>query len=301
MTSLPPIVDPHVHFWDLDANSYPWLTPPLGNIFIGDYAALRRNFGPEDLRRGAEGLDLRKVVHVDGGMDRTNPLAETQWLAALASRDPGGMPQAIVAYMDLSAAGAANVVSALVATTPRLRGVRQILNRHKDPRFNYVATDYLDDPNWRNGFAALARNGLSFDLQLYPAQMAAAAAFARQHPATQFVLNHAGMPADRDAEGLAIWKRGMMELAACPNVAAKISGLGMVDHRWTIDSIRPFVRGTLDAFGVERCMFASNFPVDSLYSDYATLWRAYGEIVADLSDAAKAVLFAANAERFYRI
>jgi len=93
----------------------------------------------------------------------------------------------------------------------------------------------------------------------------------------------------------------MRELAACPNVAVKISGLGMLDHHWTVESLRPLVLETIDAFGTERSMFASNFPVDRLYSDYATLWRAFEAIVQGASDAVKAALFRANAERIYRL
>ena len=93
----------------------------------------------------------------------------------------------------------------------------------------------------------------------------------------------------------------MRELVACPNVAVKISGLGMLDHRWTVESLRPLVLETIDAFGTERSMFASNFPVDRLYRDYATLWRAFEAIVHGASEAEKAALFRGNAERIYRL
>lgn len=93
----------------------------------------------------------------------------------------------------------------------------------------------------------------------------------------------------------------MRALAACPNVAVKISGLGMVDHRWTVDSIRPFVLETIDMFGTGRCLFASNFPVDRLFSDYARLWRAYDALTADLSAAERTALFHDNAVRVYRL
>jgi predicted TIM-barrel fold metal-dependent hydrolase len=93
----------------------------------------------------------------------------------------------------------------------------------------------------------------------------------------------------------------MRELAACPNVAVKISGLGMLDHLWTVESLRPLVLETIDAFGTERSMFASNFPVDRLYRDYATLWRAFEAIVYGASEAEKAALFRGNAERIYRL
>ena len=92
----------------------------------------------------------------------------------------------------------------------------------------------------------------------------------------------------------------MRALAACPNVAVKISGLGMVDHHWTVESIRPFVLETIDMFGTERCLFASNFPVDGMHGSFDELYTAYAEVTAGLDDDAQNRLFASNAERVYR-
>ena len=129
-----------------------------------------------------------------------------------------------------------------------------------------------------------------------------AQALARAHPDTVIVLNHAGMFADRDrVAGWATWRDGIAALAACENVAVKISGLGMLDHAWTVESIRPYTLEIIDRFGTARVMFASNFPVDRLYSDYSTLWRAYLAVVAGASEAEKAQLFRRNAERIYMI
>jgi predicted TIM-barrel fold metal-dependent hydrolase len=94
---------------------------------------------------------------------------------------------------------------------------------------------------------------------------------------------------------------GMTQLAACPNVAAKISGRGMLDHHWTVESIRPFVLGTIEVFGVERCAFASNFPVDSLFSGYDALWDAFKAITAGFSANERNAVFHDNAARLYRI
>lgn len=129
-----------------------------------------------------------------------------------------------------------------------------------------------------------------------------AAQLARAHPDIQIVLNHAGMFVDRDSPaGYRAWREGLKTLAACPNVAVKISGLAMFDHHWTVESLRPYVLETLDTFGVERAMFASNFPVDRLFGSYDALWQAYARIVAGASDDERRQLFVANAERIYRI
>ena len=97
------------------------------------------------------------------------------------------------------------------------------------------------------------------------------------------------------------WRDGLRALAAASNVAIKLSGMGMVDHRWTVESLRPYALEAIDAFGAERAMFASNFPVDRLYGSYAALWRAFEAIVADMSAAERDALFRRNAERIYRI
>ena len=128
-----------------------------------------------------------------------------------------------------------------------------------------------------------------------------AAALANAYPDILIILNHTGMPVDRDKEGIARWRQGMRELASAPNVAVKISGLGTVDWNWTIQSIRPFVLQTIEAFGVLRCMFASNFPVDKLYSDFDTLYAAFHEITAHFSAEERQMLFHDNAERYYRL
>jgi predicted TIM-barrel fold metal-dependent hydrolase len=142
---------------------------------------------------------------------------------------------------------------------------------------------------------------LSFDLQLYPSQMADAAALAATHGDTMIILNHAGMPVDRDAEALSLWRTGMRALATQPNVWVKISGLGMVDWRWTEDSIRPFVLETIEIFGPDRCMFASNFPVDKLYSSFDVLYDAFKRIVSDFSIGERRKLFSDTALAVYRI
>jgi predicted TIM-barrel fold metal-dependent hydrolase len=116
-----------------------------------------------------------------------------------------------------------------------------------------------------------------------------------------FVLNHAGMWADRHLEGWKQYKVGLRRLAAQPNVAVKISGLGMLDPEWTPESIRPIVLETLEAFGTKRAMFASNFPVDKLYSDFPAIWRAFAAVTGDLSEAEQAALFRDNARATYRI
>ena len=295
------VVDPHIHLWNLDTLNYPWLMNP-GETFMGDYRSIAKNHGVLEFLDGAGDIKVEKVVHVEAAHDPSDPLAETTWLQSVADApESGGMPQGIVSYADLSRPDVEDLLAAHSAF-PNVRGIRQILNVHSDPLHDYVGRHFMREPEWRAGFALLGRYDLSFDLQIYPSQMAEAAELAREHPDTTLILNHAGMFVDRSTvAGWREWRDGMRALANCPNIAVKISGLGMVDHRWTVESLRPYVLETIDAFGVERCMFASNFPVDRLYSTYQDLWTAYGEIISGASDSEKAALFRENAERIYRI
>jgi predicted TIM-barrel fold metal-dependent hydrolase len=295
------VVDPHIHLWDLKTHHYPWLANP-GVSFVGDARDLKHDYLVADLHADAKEIDVLKVVHVEANHDPADPVEETRWLQSIAdSAGSRGMPQGIVAAVDLSAQNAAEVLEGH-ATFANLRGVRQILNVHTNPLYDYIGGHLMRDPLWRENFALLQRYGLSFDMQLYPSQMEEAAALARAHPDTQFIINHAGMFVDRNSvQGYRAWRDGMRQLAACGNVAVKISGLAMFDHRWTVESLRPYVLETIDTFGTERAMFASNFPVDRLFGSYTDLWNAYASIVADASADERAALFKDNAERFYRI
>ena len=294
------VVDPHIHFWDLRTHRYPWLENP-GTSFVGDAALLRHNYLPEDLLSEAGAVEVLKVVHVEANHDPADPLEETRWLQSLADGSQRTLPNAIVAGADLSAPNAEATLAAHAAFS-RTRGIRQILNVHADPLYGYVDRHFMRDPVWLENFRLLARYGLSFDLQLYPSQMQEAAQLARRHPDIQFVLNHAGMFVDRASlAGYRAWRDGLRVLSSCPNVVVKISGLGMFDHHWTVESLRPYVLETIDAFGTERAMFASNFPVDGLFGTYEALWSAYARIVAGASEGERAALFRRNAERIYRI
>jgi predicted TIM-barrel fold metal-dependent hydrolase len=109
------------------------------------------------------------------------------------------------------------------------------------------------------------------------------------------------MPTGADTAAFETWLDAMSVLAACDNVTVKISGLGMMFHNWTEEMIAPFVRKTITLFGPERCMFASNFPVDGMFSSFDRLWTAYANIVTDMSASDKDRLFRQTAEHIYRI
>jgi predicted TIM-barrel fold metal-dependent hydrolase len=295
------VVDPHIHLWNLETLHYPWLAKP-GRSFMGEHGSLTRTHEVREFLADAGGIEVQAVVHIDAGHDPADPLAETRWLQSLADA-PGnhGIPHGIVAYADLSSPEVGRLLAAH-AKHRNVRGIRQILNVHPDPLYDYVGRHFMREPAWRDGFGLLRRHGLSFDLQIYPAQAVEAAEVARENPDTAIILDHTGMFVDRSTvAGWRAWREGLRTLAACPNVSVKISGLGMFDHHWTVESLRPCVLEAIDAFGVERSMFASNFPVDRLYGTYPAVWQAYAEIVGGASEAEKAALFRDNAQRVYRL
>ena len=180
--------------------------------------------------------------------------------------------------------------------------------------------DLLADPAFRAGFAALGRAGLSFDAWLYHPQIAGLTDLARAVPGVTIVLDHLGGPlgqgayAGRREEVLEGWRSSMRDLAACPQVMLKLGGIGMPifglnfhEHPEATTSEElaavwgPEIRWCIEQFGVERCMFESNFPVDKVSCSYAVLWNAFKRIVADASAAEKAALFHDTAAKAYRL
>ena len=298
--SIARFVDAHVHLWKLDHLSYPWLTPPFADDGPnGSVEAIARDYGLDDYFRDAAGYNVVKMVHIDAGSDPKDALAETQWLQGLA--DAGrGFPHAIVAFAALNDPDVETLL-ARHAHSKNVRGIRHIVNWHPDPKRTYTPRNLLEDTAFARGYALLARYGLSFDLQIYPNQMTQAYDLARAHPDVPVILNHTGMPVDRGADGLAAWTRGMRRLATLPHVATKISGLGFIDRHWTEDVMRPVVLETIDTFGMDRALFASDFPTDKLFNTYARQLDFYDAVTRDFSPSDRDALFAANAERLYRI
>ncbi len=290
------IIDAHQHFWDLSHGyKYPWLQDkPAGEGMLGNLAPIAQDYGPAAYLADAADYEVAGTVHIEAVP--LDPLGETSWLSGL----DGPLPTGLVGFAALNDPAVETIIAAH-AGFAKVRGIRQIVNWHPNPALTFTPTDLLADSAWRAGYGLLRKYNLSFDMQLYANQMEEARGLAAAHPDTLMIINHTGMPADRDAEGLALWKSGMRSLASAENVVAKISGLGMVDHKWSTESIRPFVRHTIECFGVDRVMFGSNFPVDRLYSSFAAVYRAFETIVADLSVAEQDRLFHTNARRHYRL
>lgn len=296
------VIDAHHHLCHLSAASYPWLEGPRVVRYHGDDVPLRRDYLLDDYRTDTTELDalggrLVGSVHVENGA--ADPLWESRWIDTVIAGN--SIPSAQVVKVDLTSPTAHKQLEAHAGLIS-VRGVRDILNWHPDPVLTHRDRgDLMTDPAWLAGFAALREFGLSFDLQVFPGQLRQAAALAADHGDIPLVLDHAGMPIDRDPDALDRWKRDLAVFAAEPNTTVKISALGTNDHHWSVDSIRRIVLDTIDVFGPSRCMFASNFPVDGLYSTLGTLFAAFDAISAGFSPDERADLFAGTARRFYRI
>jgi len=300
---IPELIDTHHHLWDLENNPYPWLTEPIDH-FVGDYSAIRNSWLVSDLHAGAKNVPLVKSVHVQAEWDHNlDPVGETTWLQCVADDpDSQGMPNAIVGFANLSDPDVESILERH-ASHANWRGIRHMLNWSDDKaNFRFAeAGGLMSDRQWRKGFELIGKFGGSFDLQVWPWQLEEAAKLGNDIPEVPMILNHTAMPIGRSPGELREWRKGLESLGRAPNVSAKISALGMLDQTWNVESIAPFVLDTIDILGVDRCMFASNFPVDSLFSDYETVWKAYDEITRDFTDSERAKLFRTNAEKYYRI
>lgn len=294
------IVDPHQHFWRLGQGAYPWLERErLPSFRYGDYSALRRDYLPEDFRRDAAKQNVVMTVHVEAEWDPRDPLAETRWLMQL--KEEQGLPTTMVGQAWFARDDVAEVLAGHAAF-PAVKGVRQKPAAAPSPaEARRGAPGSMDDPVWRKGYALLERHGLHYELQTPWWHLDAAADLARDFPRIPIVLNHTGLPADRSAEGLAGWRRALEGFAAQPNTALKISGLGLLDKSWPVESNRQVVREAIRIFGVDRCMFASNYPVDSLVASYDLIFDSFKSFVADLPRAEQEKLFHDNAVRIYRL
>ncbi len=295
-----PIVDAHHHLWDLTANRHPWLSdePPIPFRY-GDYAAIRRNYLAADYKRDSANQNIVASVYVEAEVDPAQPLQETDWISRTG--EAAGLCQAIVAQAWLDRDDAGELLAAQAAF-PKVRGIRHKPKAAARPQdVEPGAPGSMGDPRWRAGYAQLAPNGLSFDLQAPWWHLAEAAALAEAFPETQIILNHTGLPADRSAEGLAGWRAAMTGLARCPNVAVKISGIGRPGLPWTVEANRGIVLDTIEAFGVERCLFASNFPVDGLVAGFDEIFDGFKTITRGFTPAERLKLFCDNALRLYRI
>lgn len=294
------VIDAHHHLWDLDNNSYPNLHNPRDDTHLGNYHPICKNYLIDDYLNDIKTLNVVKSVHIEAGWKETDWEGETAWVQGVS--DISGYPQAIIPTINLNSGDADQRLKAL-ANYKNVRGVR---SRFLSPeqlgsgQFDNMPSP-LDDKQWRNNFGYLESLNLSFELQAPPPIMKIATEVAEHYPDTLFILSHAGLPLDRSKDGLEFWRTGMRSLARLDNVQVKISGLGMTDWNWTTESLAPIVHQVVDIFGPDKCLFGSNFPVDSLYASYSDLLTSIRQILSVYSVEEQHRILHENASNFYRI
>ena len=287
-------VDAHHHLWDLKAVHYPWLMARGERRFFGDPAPIQRDYSVSEFANTAVANGIGASVHIQVGAD--DPMREARWVQEVAEDNPS-WPAAQVAFCDLTGRDATANLEALTRL-PTVKGIRQIVGRSSEEDFATGTNRLLDDPNFLAGLRKVAELRLSFDLQLIPELMQQTASLLSRVEQLPVALCHCGSPSDWSREGLKSWEQSMLHLARLPQVSCKLSGLGMFNEGWTMDEVRQILETCTELFGADRCMFGSNFPVDSLRSSYE-------EIVSVVSDVIPAAdqekIFGNNAARFYRL
>jgi predicted TIM-barrel fold metal-dependent hydrolase len=297
-----PIIDPHIHLWDLGMDRHPWLRPTGGAIqALGDLAPIRRDYLVDDYRRDAAKQNVIATVHIEAAWDRADdPLAEIEWLETLDKSS--GVAIRYIGFADLTAPNAATMLDRLSAVK-RCVGVRQMLSWHPtEPARSFASRPGIaDEPDFRRGVALLARHDQLLELMLYPYQAEEVARLARDFPNQIFVVNHCGSPVDRDRDGMRRWKEGLKRLGLEPNVLIKISALTAYDPSPTPESLREVALHCIECFGVDRSMFGSDFPVGRLWTSYDAIFDGFKAVIQEFSEAERSALFHDNARRVYRM
>lgn len=295
--------------------------------FFGEKTDLLSDYLPSHYKADTATSKVRRYVHVQAGWTDDKPLdpvGETAWLAGLHNG-----PAAIVAHADLSlGADVARVLSAHRSTSDRVRGIRHMLAWHSaDSVMNFADDRELSrTPQFRAGYDQLAEHGLSFDAWCYSGQLDQVTELATYNPDVPIVLCHAGTPVGFGGTfgGVGVsaqerarigddWRAGISALAEHRHAYCKLSGLLMpvlgfgfengpgASVEQLVDRLTPIVDFCIDAFGPDRCMVASNFPVDRVAVTYESLMRAMAEITARFGSDAQHALFTDTAAHFYRI
>ena len=313
-----PIIDPHHHLWDRSHNHY-FLPELLADVGSGHNI------------RATVFLECREMYRADGPPELRS-LGETEFVTGVAAMSASGKYGAtkccagIVGNVDLRIGARAREVLErhITASGGRFRGIRNGSTWHADPSLRIYTSGapqgLLLDARWREGFAALAPLDLSFDAWMYHTQLDDLVDLARAFPDTKIVLNHVGGPVfigpyeGKREEELAVWSARIRKVAQHPNVYVKLGGLGMKIGGFDFgerdlpptsaelaEAWKPYIETCIDAFGPERSMFESNFPVDKGMCSYPVLWNTFKRLAAGCSGDEKEKMFMGTALRFYRL
>ena len=279
-----PIIDTHLHLWDVGRLHYPWLA---------SVPMLNRNHLIEDYRRACGSVQVGKMVFVQCECDPAQSQQEAEWVTQVAGRD--SRIRGIVAWSPLEKGGDAEPDLVRLAANPLVKGIRRIIQFEPDITFCL-------QPRFVGGVQLLHAHGLSFDLCISHHQLANTIKLVRQCPDVTFVLDHIGKP-DIKAGRLDPWRAEIRELAGMGNVSCKLSGLATeADHaRWTPSDLRPYIDHVIECFGFDRVMFGGDWPVSTQATDYPRWVATLDEALQGCSPDELRKVYARNAERVYRI
>jgi predicted TIM-barrel fold metal-dependent hydrolase len=295
-----PVIDPHHHLWDLRMGKHAWLLPAENAVTaLGGLEKLRRNYLVEDYVKDSAGHNVVGTVHIEALWQYGDALGETRWLETLDKTQ--GVALRYVAAAPLGTAQAADVIMKQAAFE-RVVGIRGVLSYHPDPKKCFVQRpDIAYGKDWRRDIGLIGEAGLHLELMMYPYQGQAVFDLAQAFPKLQIIVNHCASPIDRDKEGMQRWRDALKLISSMPNVALKISNPGAYDPQWTKESIRMVVDECLAAFGTERAMFGTDFPVADLQMTFGQIYDNFKSATAHLDGKAQRALFHDNAVRFYRM
>ena len=270
-------IDAHQHFWRLARGDYGWLTANL--------AAIHRDYEPADL------APLLKAAHIDRTVlvQAAPSHAETDFLLRLA--ETTDFVAGVVGWADFEAEDAAHRIAAQAARE-RLVGLRPMIQDIADPR--WMLNEAIEP-----AIEAMAEEGLTFDALVMPRHLPILAEFAGRHPGLDIVIDHAAKP-DIAAGAFDTWARDMRALAAQTRLVCKLSGLVTeAAPGWSVDTLRPYVEVLIEAFGADRLMWGSDWPVLNLSGDYARWLDAAETLLAGLTEAEREAIFGGTANVFY--
>ena len=285
-------IDSHHHLWNLKEVFYPWLMEKGEKRFFGDPTPIQQNYLLNDYLKSARESSIQSSVHIQVGA--YDGYQEALWVQAIADTNPN-WPLVQVAFCDLASEDVEFQLTRLQQLSTVV-GIRQIVGRSHEEDRQSGTNALIANPKFKDGMALVEKMGFSFDLQITPHLFGIVSEFFAAFPKLKIALCHAGSPLSYEGPDFEKWRQGINLFASLPVAHCKISGLPMFFHQPQTQAYAPIIETCLSAFDVERCMFGSNFPVDSLYTTYTELVNCYEQCVpSEFHD----VVFGQTARNFY--
>lgn len=274
-----PKTDTHVHLFDLEYLAYSWLR---------NAPEINRNFNLKDYKKATKKANIGKMVFMESGADTGLGVKEASWVSRIAPNEP--RIKGIVAKADLMQGQTTAKVLGQLCELPLVRGIRA-----------GFPTDASSSSSFLEGFKTFADRELSFDLLISPPLLQEAITIAKKFPNTIFVLDHLGNPNVNDTD-TSPWRKGIAQLAELPNVNCKISGIiTRFGKDWTSEKISPYILYCVEKFGMDRLVYAGDWPVVLRAGSYKSWSRAFEKITGQFSDEELHKIYHKNADRIYRL